>query len=321
MTPAPAAPPPGIGADDGLVLVAVIWLLTLLGGLTMAMSLFTTSALSTIDIYRDRPRTDAAIQAGLSQAVAAILLQNPPAPGAGRLSVGGAAVSFAWVGETARIDINWASPDLLAGLFTRLGASSDAAAAYAGIIVGQRGLSTEAPQPASSAQPGIDADETPAAIEAAAHRLDPKPDPHRPFVDVLQLGQIPGLSAEMMARAAPFLTTFSGHAEIDARLAAPEVLEALPGVTRERLRALLALRDSGPDPAGLADALGDARPFTTTEPASATRINVRAMLPDGFKAAASIVIVHYAEDRQPYRVVSWDDEDAVRFSPSTGRSP
>lgn len=303
--------------DEGMVLVALIWLLALLGGLTMAMSLFTTSALSTLDIGGDQARADAALKAGLNHAVARLLAQGRTV-GQEALAVGGARVSSTWVGETARIDINYAPPDLLSGLFARLGASADAAAAYASVIVGLRGL----PPPVPGRPPGYDPDEeTPAGIARAAHRLDPTPDPHRPFVDVAQLAETPGLSPAVMTRAAPFLTTFSGIAEIDARLAAPEVLQSLPEMTRERLRSLDELRRRGPDSAGFEEALGPAKAYTTDKPAPAVRITVRAVLADGFDAAAEIVIVAYSRDRQAYRVVSWDDEDAVRQSPAAAESP
>lgn len=116
MTPRRRRPTPTRHADDGLVLVAVIWLLALLGGLVTAMSIFATNTLSMIAVAGDRPRADAAIQAGLTQAVARLLSAQEPAPGRGTLTVGDATISFSTVGESARIDVNVASAELLAGL-------------------------------------------------------------------------------------------------------------------------------------------------------------------------------------------------------------
>lgn len=307
--------------ESGLVLVAVIWLLALLGGLVTAMSIFTTNTLSVIAVSGDRPRGDAAIEAGLTQAVARLLAAKEPAPGGGTVAAGDATVRFSWIGETARIDVNHAPAELLAGLFARLGAPTDAAAGYAGLIVALRGEPPVVKQAdGTSHPPGYDPnEETPAGIAALTQAGRPKPgeaDRHVPVVDMLQLDSIPGLPAGLMDRAAPYLTTFSGVPQIDPRWAAPLVIEALPGMTRERVRTVLDLRTRpNVDSAALDDALGTAKPQTTTKPVPATRINVRAVLADGFTAAAEIVIIHYPNDRTPYRVLSWDDEADLRHAP------
>lgn len=311
-----------LGADDGLVLVAVIWLLALLGGLVTAMSIFATNSLSMIAVSGDRPRADAAIEAGLTQAVARLTSTKEPVPGRGRISVGDASVSFSFLAESARIDVNVASAELLAGLFARLGAPSDAATGYAGVIVALRG-EPAAPKDASGTAahpPGDDPhEESPAAIRALTQAGRPEPgkaDPHRPIGDTLQLASVPGLPPALMVRAAPYLTSYSGIAEIDPRWAAPLVIEALPGMTRERVRTLLDLRSRpGADAATLDDALGPAKALTTTKPVLSTRITLRAVLADGFTTAAEIVIIVYPDDRTPYRVLSWDDEADLRHAP------
>lgn len=305
-----------------MVMVAVIWLLALLGGLVTAMSLYATDTLSVIAVSGDRPRADAAIEAGLAQAVARLLATKDDAPpGAGTVTAGDATVRFSWVGETARIDVNRAPAELLAGLFTRLGAPADAAAGYAGLIVALRGEPAVARQADGTARPpGYDPnEETKAGIMALLESGRPKPgeaDRHTPILDTLQLGSVPGLPADLMVRAGPYLTTFSGVPEIDPRWAAPLVIEALPGMTRERVRTVLDLRTRpGVDPAALDDALGTAKPQTTTKPVPTTRVTIRAVLADGFTAAAEIVIIHFPNDRTPYRVLSWDDEADLRHAP------
>lgn len=310
-----------VGAEDGLVLVAVIWLLALLGGVVSAMSIFATNSLSMIAVAGDRPQADAAIEAGLTQAVARLSSTKEPAPGHGTFKVGDATVSFSFLAESARIDVNIASAELLAGLFARFGAPSDVATGYAGVIVALRGEPPVAKDADGKAHPaGYDPnEETPAAIAALTQAKKPSPgkaDPHRPIADTLQLASVSGLPPALMARAAPFLTTYSGVAEIDPRWAAPLIIEALPGMTRERVRTLLDLRDRpNADAASLDDALGPAKALTTTKPVLATRVSVHTVLADGFTAAAEIVIIGYPDDRMPYRVLSWDDEADLRHAP------
>ena len=304
------APTPRVAlGDNGLVLVTVIWLLALLGGVTTAMALYVTSTVGTLDVFAKRLQAEAALEGGLRHAVAAFLAGGMKPSGKDFVRVGDATVTASWIGETARIDLNYAPADLLAGLFVHLGVEPDLADTYARSIVTFRGLPPEAKRSGPGGKPPS---ETPDAIYAAAHRLDPKPDSHRPFVDVGQLGPAAGLSPAVASRAAPFLTTFSGAAAIDPRIAAREVIEALPEMTRERVLSLLELRERPGDLGTLDDALGPSKPFTSRAPPSSIRFHLRSAMPDGLTVAAQVVVVTYVRDRLPFRVVSWDDEEPSR---------
>lgn len=301
-------------ADDGFVLVTVMWLLGLLGALASAMALYAVGSVGTLDVYARRVEANAALEGGLNRAVATMLGGRQLA-GQEDVTSGRTRVAASWTAETARIDVNYAPAPLLAGLFAGLGATANAAEGYADLIVGLRGLPPEQKRVPGSA---YRMDETPAAIYAAAHRLDAKPDPHRPFVDVAQLAEVAGLPPDLMARAAPFLTTYSGIATVDPRICAPEVVEALPDMTRERLRTVLAVRAAA-EGGELDDALGPSKPFTSSRGASSVRFRLRADLPGGVSMAAEIVVVPYPRDRVPFRIVSWDEDapasDARRAGP------
>ncbi len=317
--PAPARTPASRARDDrGVVLVAVLWLLALLGGLTAAMSIYTTGALSAVDVYADRLRAEAAVAAGLDLAAARVITPGAPPQGSATARVGGAQLALDYLGETARIDVNRADPALLAGLFASLGAAPADADRYGKAIAMLRGSDEDegaaapakaAASPAAGRDSDGDADQRPVP---GASAIEGSMDPHRMILDVAALQQVPGLPAALMARAAPFLTVTSGIALIDPRIASPEIIAALPGMTPERVRSLLDARRRGGNLASLSDALGTARQFTTDKPGRSARIRVRAKLANGFTAGAEIVIVHFDDDGEPYRVLSWEDDLSVR---------
>jgi general secretion pathway protein K len=282
--------------DAGAVLVAVLWLLGLLGAVTLAMAVYTTNTLSAVDVYGDRVRADAAIVAGVELAAVQTFGRDPPQEGSSSAAIGEARVIFDYRSETARIDVNFASPELLAGLFMSLGARNNDAGAYAERIVQMR-----EPTPVAASNAG-----------AAGQGGGP---PRKRFVDVALLDLVPGIPEGLAARAKTFLTVHSGVAGVNPLIAAPEVLAALPGMTRERVRTLEGLRGRGPiDPQALADALGEAQQYTVNTPGTATRIRVKAILGDGFTSTSEIVILHYDDDDEPYRILSWEDDVDMRAS-------
>ncbi|MBV8567278.1 MAG: general secretion pathway protein GspK [Methylobacteriaceae bacterium] len=281
--------------DAGTVIIAVLWLLGLLSFVTAAMAVYTTNTLSAVDVYGDRARADAVIAGGVELAVWQLLTTEKPLQGSSSGTIGDARVAFDYRDETARIDVNAAAPELLAGLFTSLGARDNEADAYA-----QRIVEVREPSQAEAAQ----------AAQAGAGP------PRKRFVDVAQLDQVQGLPEALIARAKPFLTVYSARAEINPRICAPEILAALPGMTRERVRTALALRArNSSDHDAWADALGEAAKFTTDDPGRSARLRVKADLRDGFTATSEIVIVRFDDDAEPYRVLAWED-DVDLYSPA-----
>jgi general secretion pathway protein K len=57
-----------------------------------------------------------------------------------------------------------------------------------------------------------------------------------PFQNVLELPLVLGLPQYIVERILPLVTVYSGHPEIDIRVAPPEVLSALLNVTPDRLK-------------------------------------------------------------------------------------
>ena len=145
--------------------------------------------------------------------------QVRPSRGAFNLRVGRTSVAVDFRPEAARIDLNAAPADLLAGLFAAVGADAERAGTFADRVVGWR---TKA-----NADPNVPSKE--AQFYIAQHVSYPPR--QAPFDNVLEFSLLPGLPQPVVERVLPFVTVFSGQAAIDVVTADPTVLAALPGMT------------------------------------------------------------------------------------------
>ena len=121
----------------------------------------------------------------------------------------------------------------------------------------------------------------------------------------------------MVERALPFVTVYSGVAEINVLDAAPEVVAALPGMTPAKLDAFLSQRESLPpdNPEFVLGALGGRQVGATVAGSDAYRIRMRIILPDGrHSRPEAIIMILGPGEKEAYRVFAWRDE----IDPGTG---
>ena len=275
------------------MLVAALWLLGTLAVLIGTMAVYARATSGVIDVELDRLRAETQIEAGLELAAYRFADADDTMPGRGTFTIEatGARTSVTYLGETARVDINFAPPELLKALFTSLGTRPEEADTYAQWIVGFR-----TPQQQQDA----------AGAPKVRSVPPPLPPRHGPFADLLEL-QLVGIPGDLVTRALPFLTASSGVPSIDARIAAPELLAALPDMTAERVRSIVAARGADkPDSKRIEDALGKSKSFTVEGKGRSLRVQLRTELADGFATAAEAVILRFSDDTLPYRVLSWE---------------
>jgi general secretion pathway protein K len=277
---------------DGFILVAVLWILAALATLVSVYAVYISNTAMAAAV-----RTDDLVAQGLVTAAVELaayrVVSAPkdkrPTRGEVAFRMAKARIVATFQSETARIDLNAASQELLAGLFGTLGAKPEEAEQYAARTIAWR-------TPASAGTP-----------DASAYReagLDYEPR-GAPFVHVDELWLVAGLPPALIEQALPYLTVFSGEATVHALDADPVVLASLPGAPESTTGTLSTDGSAG-------DARAVVRPGTTLEGGDAVRVSVRIDFDNGGVHAAEAVILVRDFGDDPYRVLSWLDGIELR---------
>jgi general secretion pathway protein K len=283
---------------DGFIVVAVLWILGALATLASIYAVYVINTATAMSINDDRVQADALVTAALeltAYRLTSIDVDSRPSRGDFVFRLGRANVAVEFRSEAARVDLNRAPKDLLAGLFAGLGVSSSAAGYYADRIIAWR-------SPRNPDGP----DDEPSAYRSAGLSYGPR---QAPFAHVGELGLVLGFPPALVERAMPFVTVFSGRGEVNVLDAAPEVVAAIPGMTPDRLYAVLSQRGTGPQNAQFVQRLiGQGQPGVTTEASKAIRVAVRIDFDKNRRTRAEAVILVLDDSEEPFRVLSWRDD-------------
>ena len=284
--------------QGGFILVAALWILGALAALTVVFSLYLSNSARALRLEDEAVQSEALISAAIELTAYRLLLgkdDERPAQGTFRLRLGNDDLEVSFLTEAARIDLNKAPKEMIASLFTILGANGEAADEYAARVVAWRS------KPGGTA--GAQSEE---ALYAAAGRGYP---PRlAPFVHVDELALVLELPPGLVDRALPFVTVFSGAAGVDVLDAAPEVVAALPGMTPLVLKDFLASRARLPrETAVIAQALGPASASAAVPKNKAWRARIVARSATARRSGSTVVIAAGGENG-PYRVLSRQDD-------------
>ena len=278
--------------DRGFIVVAVLWILAALSALVLIYLTFVTNTAVAVAASTDRVQSDALVTAGVELAayqLTAVMEKARPSSGTFNARMGAARISVTFRSEAARVDLNAAPKGLLAGLIIGLGGTPANAADYADRIVAWRAR-TDA---------GEDDPET-SSYRTAGMAYAPR---HAPFPAAEELWLVRGIPPVVVERMLPFVTAFSNMASINIQDAAPQVVAALPGMTPERVRAVLSQRgDPRLDPRALPGLAGEG---ATLDASKAYRVTVVIDFDGGRRSASEVVILLLDEGDEPYRVLSW----------------
>jgi general secretion pathway protein K len=295
---------------EGFILVAALWILLALATLASVAAVYMSQSAVALTVNDEAVQTEALADASLeltAYKVSSVTPDQRPTQGAFRFRMLRANVSVEFVSEAARIDLNSAPKPMIAGLFTVLGASPEAAAAYADRVVAWR----------TPPQQGV-ADGEDALYRAAGLRYSPR---RAPFNHVDELWLVLNLPPALVERALPFVTIYSGLGTVNVLDAQPEVIAALPGMSAARLSAFLNQRDSLPvgnaaDRKFIADALGDNQTGVSTQGSDAYRVRTRIVFDNGWrKVSEAVIMMLVANVGEPYRVLSWRDDIDLASGP------
>jgi len=276
----------------GVVLVMVLWSIALLSALAMAASVSFRAFAGIAAIGRDRVQGEALFTAGLEMAAGMVRSSEdqPLTDVETTVNLSTGAVRARLSDEGGRIDVGKAPAEVLAALLRSVGAPDAQASDVARRIVEWRDRDN----------PG-----SPGAAPHPANLVIKDQNTSQPFADVLEVAQVPGVAPQWVAAMAP-LTTVFGAETVNPLTAPASVIAALPGVDRVQLAAFLAVRRVDPTNAErISAALGPAQRFLAAKREQVVAVELAAVLPDGYAAAARAVMVLLPKDTQPYRILVW----------------
>jgi len=282
---------------DGFIVVAVLWMLGALATLASIYAVYVINTATAMSVNNDRLQAESLMTAALELTTYRLTstdADNRPSRGDFVFRLGRAAVAVDFRSEAGRVDLNSAPKELLTGLFAGLGAKYPDAEYYAQRIIGWR-----------TAQDPDQRNEEAAAYRTAGLTYGPR---QGLFAHVGELALVLGLPPFLVERAQPFVTVYSGRAEINILAAAPEVVAAVPGMTPERLYSLLSQVGRGPQNAQFLQRLVGDQSGITIEAGRTTRVAVRMDLDRGRRVRGEAVIMLGSEAGEPFRVLSWRDD-------------
>jgi general secretion pathway protein K len=288
-------------SEQGVVIVAVLWILMALSVLAVTYSIYLSASAQALAVNDTSLQTEALVSASLEltsyQLVLARDKERPPR-GAFHFKMDDADVSVTFISEAARIDLNFAPKEILAGLFAGLGAKKAAAGEDADRIVGWR----------TRPMPGAPNDED-ALYHAAGLDYSPR---QAPFTHSSELALVVGLPPALVDRALQFVTVFNGTTGVDPSITAPEILAALPrhDGSQDQPNGTL-----GKDPLANDTPAGGDSSSAATDATTAKSICYRVLTVINFqngRHTASEVVIALGDETEPYRVLSWQDDVALR---------
>ena len=297
----------GSPSEQGFVIVAVLWLLAALAALATIFSVYLSNSARALAVNDTALQAEALVSASVELTAYQLRLAGKdarPEQGSFHARLNGADLAVSFVSETARVDLNAAPKELIAGLLSVLGAAEDDAREYADRIIAWRTKSR--PETAGNED---------ALYRAAGRPYSPR---QAPFAHANELGLVLGLPPALVERAMPFVTVFNGASGVDVLTAPPEVIAALPGMTPLTLKQFLNDRARLPnDTAAIAAALGAAGKSAAAQKSQAYRILTRVRFPNGRESFSEVVIALRGEE-DPYRVLSWQDDVTMGPRAPTG---
>ncbi|QOG20647.1 MULTISPECIES: general secretion pathway protein GspK [Bradyrhizobium] len=293
-------------SERGFIVVATLWLLAALAGLILVGSLYMTQSAIALSAFDAATQLQMISTGGVELAayqLSGVAPEARPSRGSFTFRLANARVAVEYQSEAARINLNMAPRSFIAGLFAALGVGSDAAGQLADRVAAWRN------PPRQNFQ-----DEEDSRYAAAGLKYRPR---HAAFSNIDELSLVMGMPPELVERARPYLTLYSGIAGINVLEAAPEVLAALPDMTSAKADAFLNQRDSlsSKDPDFVLGILGGRVAGATVAVGNAYRIRMRIILPDGRDSRSEgVIMLPDRGTKSAYRVFTWRDE----IDPSTG---
>lgn len=287
-------------SQRGLALISVLWVTTLLAVLAAGLTSSSRTERILARNQLENARAEALADGGVYRAVLGLLDLDPETgwrAGGGpyRIELGQGVVRIAIEDEEAKVDLNAAPIELIAGLFRAVGLDEERAAQLADRLGDFRDVDDQpreqGAEDAAYARAGLEGGAKDAALIANSELL-----------------QVLGVTPELHARIRPHVTVFSGSEGIDPLLASRTVLSAVPGITPEIAEVFASARlDS--DPFALIEdqeALLDAEIYFLFSREVVYRIRAEAHTDTGAVFVREAVVELMSGGGRPFRVYAWN---------------
>jgi general secretion pathway protein K len=301
----------------GSALLVVLIMLGIIAVLAAAVARSVSGAALELSSARAVAETETDLRAGIELGAAAILkLDDDMRSADASADLKGRRISVRITNERARIDLNKAKVDMLAGLLKAEGFDDNEAASLAANVIEWRGGAGSQKQPTTPM-----ADDHFGALPQSINLGSPNglanksPTPQIPtmrfFVHPLQLASVPGFSKNLVKRLFPVLTVANGSEKINPFIASPNVLRALPGASSESVDSFLDNRDANVSRDMAIQILRADKQVLSEEAASGWRLEVTSTPRTGRPRHSEAVIAGVNGDGdEPYRVLYvLDDTD------------
>lgn len=283
---------------QGIALVVVLWMLALLTVIAGSLVFSSRTELSMAGNLAATAQAEALADAGVYKAIYELSrpqadLQRWKGDGQVRLwSFQGAELKITILDESAKVDLNAATPVLMAGLFRALGVAEADAAALADAVVDWR-----------------DADDLrslhgaeKADYIAAGRDYGPA---NAPFETIEELRQVLGMSDDLFRLLEPLVTVYSRLPGINVAAAPRQVLLAIPGATADQVDLFLQQRKVLLDQGLPVPAFPGAQGYSSAATGSAYSIQVEAVLSDNARFLREAVVRVTGNPREPVTFLAW----------------
>ncbi|GLQ48212.1 type II secretion system protein K [Dyella lipolytica] len=200
-----------------------------------------------------------------------------------------AKVGISVITESGKVDLNAATPDVLANLFRAAGADPTRAVTIAQAVVDWRSFPISPQQTAQRA----------AAYTAAGRDYGPR---NGPFASVEELQMVLGMDTALYEAVAPVVTIWSGRSSPDPNTAPLLALASLPGMSLQQAAATIAARPPATANAGVGLVANNGITHS---------IRSEAVLADGTRAVlrATVRLQGFRPGSQSFAVLRWQEGD------------
>ncbi len=279
----------------GVALLVVMWACTLLAILLGGYAVLAHTEGLQSSFQFQQTRAHYAAEAGVMRAIYALQAPNI----ADRWTADGRIYPFAYddakvgvsvISESGKVDLNAATPDVLANLFRAAGVDPVRAATLAQAVLDWRSFAVSQQQAAQRT----------AAYTAAGRDYGPR---NGPFVSVEELQMVLGMDPGLYETIAPDVTIWSGRSSPDATTAPLLALASLPGMDLQHAAAAIATRSAA--------AAGNPATGLVANNGITHSIRSEAVLADGTRAVlrATVRLQGFRPGSQAFAVLRWQEGD------------